>query len=88
MNHGKRDGSRDQRGHGCRGPVGARPDRQYLWVLTTDVAPDIVYALNTNTGVYPPHHTAAFRSDDTGEPGGPRSSPIRGSRFAMPNPTS
>ncbi len=42
------------------------PIAQYLWVLTTNVNPDIVYALNTNTGVYPPHHTAAFRSDDAG----------------------
>jgi photosystem II stability/assembly factor-like uncharacterized protein len=42
------------------------PVAQYLWVLTTDVDPNIVYALNTNTGVYPPHHTAAFRSDDAG----------------------
>ncbi len=42
------------------------PIAQYLWVLTTNVNPDIVYALNTNTGVYPPHHTATFRSDDAG----------------------
>ncbi len=42
------------------------PIAQYLWVLTTNVEPDIVYALNTNTGVYPPHHTATFRSDDAG----------------------
>jgi photosystem II stability/assembly factor-like uncharacterized protein len=42
------------------------PIAQYLWVLTANVNPDIVYALNTNTGVYPPHHTAAFRSDDAG----------------------
>jgi photosystem II stability/assembly factor-like uncharacterized protein len=42
------------------------PVAQYQWVLTTDVNPDIVYALNTNTGVAPPHHTAVFRSDDAG----------------------
>ena len=42
------------------------PIAQYLWVLTTNVNPDIVYALNTNTGVHPPHHTATFRSDDAG----------------------
>ncbi len=42
------------------------PIAQYLWVLTTNVDPDIVYALHTNTGVYPPHHTATFRSDDAG----------------------
>jgi len=42
------------------------PIAQYLWVLTTNVDPYIVYALNTNTGVYPPHHTATFRSDDAG----------------------
>jgi photosystem II stability/assembly factor-like uncharacterized protein len=43
------------------------PIAQYLWVLTTDKDPDRVYAFNTNTGVYPPHHTAAFRSDDAGK---------------------
>jgi photosystem II stability/assembly factor-like uncharacterized protein len=42
------------------------PIAQYLWVLCTNVNPKIVYALNTNTGVYPPYHTAAFRSDDAG----------------------
>ncbi|MGC8638363.1 MAG: WD40/YVTN/BNR-like repeat-containing protein [Isosphaeraceae bacterium] len=42
------------------------PIAQYLWVLTTNTQPDTVYALNTNTGVYPPHHTATFRSDDAG----------------------
>ena len=42
------------------------PIAQYLWVLTSNVNPDIVYALNTNTGVHPPHHTATFRSDDSG----------------------
>jgi photosystem II stability/assembly factor-like uncharacterized protein len=39
---------------------------QYYHVLTTDVKPSTVYALNTNTGVLPPHHTAVFRSDDAG----------------------
>jgi photosystem II stability/assembly factor-like uncharacterized protein len=39
---------------------------QYQWVLTTNVDPNIVYALNSNTGVRPPHHTAAYRSDDAG----------------------
>jgi photosystem II stability/assembly factor-like uncharacterized protein len=43
------------------------PIAQYLWVLTTNKDPDRVYAFNTNTGVYPPHHTAAFRSDDAGK---------------------
>jgi photosystem II stability/assembly factor-like uncharacterized protein len=42
------------------------PIAQYQWVLTTNVDPNIVYALNSNTGVHPPHHTAAFRSDDAG----------------------
>ncbi|MGA2033093.1 MAG: hypothetical protein ABSG68_12615 [Thermoguttaceae bacterium] len=43
------------------------PIAQYQWVLTTSVDPRIVYALNSNTGVHPPHHTADFRSDDAGE---------------------
>ena len=64
------------------------PIAQYLWVLTTNVDPDIVYALNTNTGVYPPHHTATFRSDDAGsDVGGPRSSPTLGSSSATSNRT-
>jgi photosystem II stability/assembly factor-like uncharacterized protein len=42
------------------------PVAQYDWVLTTDVQPEIVYALNENTGVLPPHHTAVYRSDDAG----------------------
>ena len=43
------------------------PIAQYQWVLATNVDPKVVYALNSNTGVYPPHHTAVFRSDDAGE---------------------
>ena len=42
------------------------PIAQYHWVLTTDLKPETVYAFNANTGVHPPHHTAAFRSDDAG----------------------
>ena len=40
---------------------------QYPHVLTTNVRPRTVYALNTNTGVKPPHHTAVYRSDDGGQ---------------------
>ena len=47
--------------------MGTRPRPQYQWVLTTNVDPRIVYALNSNTGVYPPHHTAVYRSDDAGK---------------------
>ena len=36
-------------------------------MLTTNVDPNIVYALNANTGVHPPHHTAVYRSDDAGK---------------------
>ena len=47
-------------------PWAQSPICQYQWVLTTNVDPNIVYALNSNTGVHPPHHTAAFRSDNAG----------------------
>jgi photosystem II stability/assembly factor-like uncharacterized protein len=47
-------------------PWAQSPIAQYQWVLSTNVDPNIVYALNSNTGVHPPHHTAAFRSDDAG----------------------
>jgi photosystem II stability/assembly factor-like uncharacterized protein len=40
---------------------------QYHQVLVADVKPFTVYALNSNTGVWPPHHTAAWRSDDGGK---------------------
>ncbi|MFB3893770.1 MAG: WD40/YVTN/BNR-like repeat-containing protein [Phycisphaerae bacterium] len=40
---------------------------QYSWVLTTDVKPATVYALNWNTGVLVPHNTAFYRSDDAGK---------------------
>ena len=40
---------------------------QYHRILTTNVKPQVVYALNANTGVRPPHHTAVYRSDDTGK---------------------
>ena len=43
------------------------PVAQYQWVLTNNVDPNIVYALNSNTGVYPPHHTAVYRSHDAGK---------------------
>jgi photosystem II stability/assembly factor-like uncharacterized protein len=40
---------------------------QYTYVLTTDVKPLTVYAMNLNTGFHPPHHTTTFRSDDGGD---------------------
>ncbi len=40
---------------------------QYHFVLTTPARPLTVWALNANTGVLPPHHTAAYRSDDGGK---------------------
>ena len=40
---------------------------QYRHVLTTDLRPMLVYAFNANTGVRPPHHTAAYRSEDGGK---------------------
>ena len=40
---------------------------QYHRVLTTNAKPLTVYAFNANTGVKPPHHTAAYRSDDAGK---------------------
>ena len=42
------------------------PVAQYIDLLTTDARPDAVWAMNTNTGVRVPHHTACFRSDDAG----------------------
>ena len=43
------------------------PVAQYHDVLTTDANPQALWAINTNTGVKPPHHTACFRSDDAGK---------------------
>ena len=43
------------------------PVAQYIDLLTTDVKPNAVWAMNTNTGVRVPHHTACFRSDDAGK---------------------
>jgi len=42
------------------------PVAQYLYVLTTNANPSVVYALNTGTGVPPPHHPTVYRSDDAG----------------------
>lgn len=39
---------------------------QYLTVLCAEDEPDVVWAFNANTGVLPPHHTAAYRSEDGG----------------------
>ena len=43
------------------------PVAQYIDLLTTDVKPTAVWAVNTNTGVRPPHHTACYRSNDAGK---------------------
>jgi photosystem II stability/assembly factor-like uncharacterized protein len=40
---------------------------QYPRVLTTDGKPMTVWAFNLNTGIRPPHHSAAYRSDDGGK---------------------
>ncbi len=40
---------------------------QYEQILTTDVKPSTVYAMNTSTGFHPPHHDTVYRSDDGGE---------------------
>jgi len=39
----------------------------YTHVFTTDGKPLTVYAMNLNTGFWPPHHTTTFRSDDGGD---------------------
>jgi photosystem II stability/assembly factor-like uncharacterized protein len=43
------------------------PIAQYLQILTTDVNPLLVYAMNTSTGFHPPHHETVYRSDDGGK---------------------
>jgi len=40
---------------------------QYQQVLTTNAQPDTVYATNTSTGFWPPHHATVYRSDDAGD---------------------
>ncbi|MBI5365912.1 MAG: hypothetical protein HZA54_02645 [Planctomycetes bacterium] len=40
---------------------------EYHHVLTTPARPLTVWAFNTNTGIPPPHHCAAYRSDDGGK---------------------
>ncbi|MBI2898902.1 MAG: hypothetical protein HYY17_01845 [Planctomycetes bacterium] len=42
------------------------PVAQYYDVLAAGGRPGTVWAFNSNTGVPPPHHTAAYRSDDAG----------------------
>ncbi|MCC6729887.1 MAG: hypothetical protein IT208_11180 [Chthonomonadales bacterium] len=42
------------------------PVAQYLRLATSDARPRTVYALNSNTGVPPPHHASVYRSDDAG----------------------
>jgi len=39
---------------------------QYLHVLTADANPLVVYAFNTSTAFWPPHHATVYRSDDGG----------------------
>jgi len=43
------------------------PVAYYTHVFTTDVKPLTIYAMNRNTGFWPPHHTTTFRSDDGGD---------------------
>lgn len=40
---------------------------EYHKVLAADAKPLTVYALNSNTGVKPPHHATVYRSDDGGK---------------------
>lgn len=40
---------------------------QYRQLLTTDVNPLTVYAMNTSTGFHPPHHETVYRSDNGGQ---------------------
>ena len=42
------------------------PIAQYPWVLTCNSDPNSVWAFNSNTGVPPPHHSAAYHSTDGG----------------------
>ena len=42
------------------------PIAQYHQLLTSDVNPLLVYAMNTSTGFHPPHHETVYRSDDGG----------------------
>lgn len=42
------------------------PIAQYPFVFTTNLDPKIVVAFNIGTGIKPPHHNTAFRSDDGG----------------------
>jgi len=48
-------------------PWAENPVAQYVQLLTTNVDPRIVYAFNASTGVPPPHHASAYRSDDAGQ---------------------
>lgn len=43
------------------------PIAQYQQVLAADAAPLTVYATNTSTGFWPPHHSTVYRSDDGGD---------------------
>jgi photosystem II stability/assembly factor-like uncharacterized protein len=40
---------------------------QYQHVLTTNNRPLTVYAFNSSTGFWPPHHATVYRSDDGGD---------------------
>jgi photosystem II stability/assembly factor-like uncharacterized protein len=42
------------------------PVANYYRLVTSDANPERVYAFNSNTGIPPPHHTSAYRSDDAG----------------------
>jgi hypothetical protein len=43
------------------------PIAQYHAVLTTNLRPQTVWTFNSNTGIPPPHHASAYRSDDAGK---------------------
>lgn len=40
---------------------------QYMHVATSNAKPLTVWAFNTNTGLFPPHHCGAYKSEDGGK---------------------
>ena len=43
------------------------PVAQYVHLAASDAVPRTIYAINTSTGVPPPHHATVYRSDNAGE---------------------
>lgn len=43
------------------------PVAQYIHIAACDANPQVIWAINTNTGVPAPHHVSAYRSDDAGK---------------------